>query len=111
MNKCRTIQNTSSHKTNVMSTLNSKVVLVTGASRGIGAAVAKELAGKGARVIINYAGSQNEAEQTVEAIKASGGDAFALKADVSKAAEVTTLFDAAIAHYGKIDVLVNNAGI
>ena len=94
-----------------MSTLNNKVVLVTGASRGIGAAVAKKLAGKGAKVIINYAGAQDEAEQTVKAIRANGGDAIAVKADVSKAAEVTSLFDAAIAHYGRIDVLVNNAGI
>jgi 3-oxoacyl-[acyl-carrier protein] reductase len=94
-----------------MNTLNTKVVLVTGASRGIGAAIAKKLAGEGAKVIINYAGAQLEAEQTVQAIKDNGGDAIALKADVSKAAEVTALFDAAIAHYGRIDVLINNAGI
>jgi 3-oxoacyl-[acyl-carrier protein] reductase len=94
-----------------MNTLNTKVVLVTGASRGIGAAIAKKLAGEGAKVIINYAGAQNEAEQTVQAIKENGGDAIALKADVSKAVEVTALFDAAIAHYGRIDVLINNAGI
>jgi 3-oxoacyl-[acyl-carrier protein] reductase len=94
-----------------MNTLNTKVVLVTGASRGIGAAIAKKLASEGAKVIINYAGAQTEADQTVQAIKDNGGDAIALKADVSKAAEVTTLFDAAIAHYGRIDVLINNAGI
>ena len=94
-----------------MNTLAQKVALVTGASRGIGAAVAQKLAGEGAKVIINYAGAQQEAEQVVQAIKDGGGDAIAIKADVSKAAEVTAMFDAAIAHYGRIDVLVNNAGI
>jgi 3-oxoacyl-[acyl-carrier protein] reductase len=94
-----------------MNTLNTKVVLVTGASRGIGAAIAKKLASEGAKVIINYAGAQNEADQTVQVIKDNGGDAIALKADVSKAVEVTALFDAAIAHYGRIDILINNAGI
>jgi 3-oxoacyl-[acyl-carrier protein] reductase len=94
-----------------MNTLNNKVVLVTGASRGIGAAVAKKIAGAGAKVIINYAGAKEEADQTVQLIKEAGGDAIALKADVSKASEVTALFDAAIAHYGKIDVLINNAGV
>jgi 3-oxoacyl-[acyl-carrier protein] reductase len=94
-----------------MNTLINKVILVTGASRGIGAAVAKKLASEGAKVIINYAGGREAAEQTVQSIKDNGGDAIALQADVSKAAEVASLFDAAIAHYGKIDVLVNNAGI
>jgi 3-oxoacyl-[acyl-carrier protein] reductase len=94
-----------------MNRLINKVILVTGASRGIGAAVAKKLAGEGAKVIINYAGAQGEAEQTVQSIKDHGGDAIALKADVSKAGEVAAMFDAAIAHYGRIDVLVNNAGI
>jgi len=94
-----------------MNTLNNKVILVTGASRGIGAAVAKTLAAKGAKLIINYAGGKDAADETVNAIKANGGDAIALQADVSKTAEVTAMFDAAIAHYGKIDVLVNNAGI
>ncbi|HTF28945.1 MAG TPA: SDR family NAD(P)-dependent oxidoreductase, partial [Flavitalea sp.] len=92
-----------------MSTLNNKIVLVTGASRGIGAAVAKKLASEGAKVIINYAGGQDLAEQTVQSIRDNGGEAIALQADVSKAGEVATMFDAAIAHYGRIDVLVNNA--
>ena len=94
-----------------MKTLESKVILVTGASRGIGAAVALKMADAGAKLIINYAGGQDAAEQTVNQIKQQGGDAIALQADVSKADEVKAMFDAAIAHYGRIDVLVNNAGI
>lgn len=94
-----------------MKTLNEKVILVTGASRGIGAAVAHELARNGARVIVNYAGGAEAAEQTVQSINNAGGDAIALQADVSKPAEVAALFDAAIARYGRIDGLVNNAGI
>ena len=94
-----------------MKTLSEKVILVTGASRGIGAAVAKKLASEGAKVIINYAGGVEAAEQTVNEIKQQGGDAIALQADVSKADEVKALFDDAIAHYGRIDVLINNAGI
>lgn len=94
-----------------MNTLSGKVILVTGASRGIGAAVAHKLAQAGAKVIVNYASGQEAAQQTVNAIKANAGEAIALQADVSKAAEVAAMFDAVIAHYGKIDVLVNNAGI
>lgn len=94
-----------------MNNLKEKVVLVTGASRGIGAAVAFDLAKAGAKVIVNYAGGKDAAEQVVAGIKNSGGDAIALQADVSKTADVKALFDDAIAHYGKIDVLVNNAGI
>lgn len=94
-----------------MKTLTQKVILVTGASRGIGAAVAHQLAAAGAKVIINYAGGQEAAEQTVKSIREQGGDAIAIQADVSKAPEVAAMFDAAIAYYGKIDVLVNNAGI
>src|SRR5882724_2899834 len=94
-----------------MNTLNEKVVLVTGASRGIGAAIAIELAKAGAKVIVNYAGGKEPAGQLVAGIRQQGGDAIALQADVSKTSEVRQLFDDAIAHYGKIDVLVNNAGI
>jgi len=94
-----------------MNTLTEKVILVTGASRGIGATIARKLANAGAKVIINYAGGKEAAEQVVSVIKQNGGNAIALQADVSKADEVKNLFDAAIAHYGRIDVLVNNAGI
>jgi len=94
-----------------MSNLAEKVILVTGASRGIGAAIAHKLAGAGAKVIVNYAGSQDVAEQTVQDIKAKGGDALAIQADVSNAGQVKAMFDTAIAHYGRMDVLVNNAGI
>jgi 3-oxoacyl-[acyl-carrier protein] reductase len=95
----------------IMSTLNGKVILVTGSSRGIGAVIAQQLAGAGAKVIVNYAGGKEPAEAVVSQIIGNGGDAIALQADVSKSEEVKSLFDAAIAHYGKIDVLVNNAGI
>ncbi len=91
--------------------LTDKVILVTGSSRGIGATIAQQLATAGAKVIVNYAGGKTAAEEVVLQIKNKGGDAIALQADVSKTDEVKNLFDQAIAHYGKIDVLVNNAGI
>ncbi|MCE7065061.1 SDR family oxidoreductase [Dyadobacter sp. CY326] len=94
-----------------MSNLTEKVILVTGASRGIGAAIAHKLAAAGAKVIVNYAGSQDVAEQLVNEIKGQGGDALAIQADVSNSAQVKAMFDTAIAHYGRIDVLINNAGI
>src|SRR5688572_29479765 len=94
-----------------MSNLNGKVALVTGASRGIGAEVAKALAKAGAKVVVNYAGGIEAAKQVVEEIKSQGGDAIALQADVSKSDQVRQLFDNSISHYGKLDVLVNNAGI
>ncbi|RAJ00415.1 3-oxoacyl-[acyl-carrier protein] reductase [Chitinophaga skermanii] len=94
-----------------MNTLHNKIALVTGASRGIGAEIAKSLAQAGASVIVNYAGNQQAADNVIAAIKAAGGDAIALQADVSNPNNVRSLFDNAIAHYGRIDILVNNAGV
>jgi 3-oxoacyl-[acyl-carrier protein] reductase len=89
----------------------SKVALVTGSSRGIGAAIAKRLARDGFAVVVNYAGRVADADQVVQAITAAGGQAIALKADVSSPAEVESLFTQAEARFGGVDVLINNAGI
>src|SRR5690606_18839419 len=88
-----------------------KVVLVTGSSKGIGAAIAKYVAREGAKVVVNYSGSQTDAEQVVAAIRSDGGDAIAIKADGRRSAEADMLFAKAIAHVGRVDVLVNNAGV
>ncbi|VVE26108.1 SDR family oxidoreductase [Pandoraea anhela] len=88
-----------------------KVALVTGASRGIGAAVSRHLASDGFTVVVNYAGNTAQAEQLVAEIEAAGGRALSAQADVRESADVTRLFDAIEAAYGGIDVLVNNAGI
>lgn len=94
-----------------MSDLSGKVAVVTGASKGIGAATARALAAAGAAVVVNYASSKEGADQVVAGIKADGGRAIAVKGDVGKSAEVQALFDAAKKAFGKVDVLVNNAGI
>ncbi len=91
--------------------LKGKVALVTGASRGIGRAIAERLAMDGASVAVNYSSSADKAQKVVEQIKAAGGNAFAIKADVSRVPEITRLFDETLAHFGKLNILVNNAGI
>jgi 3-oxoacyl-[acyl-carrier protein] reductase len=91
--------------------LEGKVAIVTGASRGIGQATALALAAQGASVVVNYASSSGAADAVVAKIQAMGGQAIAVKADVSQEAEVEAMFAAAIAQFGRVDVLVNNAGI
>jgi 3-oxoacyl-[acyl-carrier protein] reductase len=88
-----------------------QVAIVTGASRGIGATVAHRLAKESYAIVVNYAGSPDEAQGVVDAIKWQGGEAMAIRADVSDSAAVRSLFDAAIDRFGRVDVLVNNAGI
>jgi 3-oxoacyl-[acyl-carrier protein] reductase len=94
-----------------MSKANGKVAIVTGSSRGIGAAIAERLATDGFTVVINYAGSTTEAEALAGKIEQAGGRAITAKADVSDASAVSRMFDMADAAFGGIDVLVNNAGI
>ncbi|KQP75480.1 oxidoreductase [Methylobacterium sp. Leaf111] len=94
-----------------MSKLQGKVAVVTGASKGIGAGIATALARDGAAVVVNYASSQAGAEAVVAGITAAGGRAIAVRADVSKAAEAQALIEAAVAQFGRLDVLVNNSGV
>jgi 3-oxoacyl-[acyl-carrier protein] reductase len=88
-----------------------KVAIVTGASRGIGAEIARRLAADGFATVVNYASSASEAQALVEQIIADGGQAMAIKADVASADDVRSLFEATEQQLGKVDVLVNNAGI
>ncbi|MBW4443125.1 MAG: SDR family oxidoreductase [Plectolyngbya sp. WJT66-NPBG17] len=94
-----------------MSSLTGKVVIVTGSSRGIGSVIAKDLAAQGCNVIINYAGNEAAANSVVSEITQAGGAAISVKANIGNAEEVKALFDSAIAEYGKVDILINNAGI
>ena len=94
-----------------MSKLTGKVAVVTGASKGIGAAIARALAAEGASVVVNYASSKAGADTVVAAITAAGGKAVAVGGDVSKKAEAQGIIDAAIKTYGRLDILVNNSGV
>ncbi|CAA2100180.1 3-oxoacyl-[acyl-carrier-protein] reductase FabG [Methylobacterium bullatum] len=94
-----------------MSKLDGKVAVVTGGSKGIGAAIAKALAKDGAAVVVNYVSSKAGAEAVVEAITSAGGKAIAVQADVSKAAQAQELIEAAVKRFGRLDVLVNNSGV
>jgi 3-oxoacyl-[acyl-carrier protein] reductase len=88
-----------------------QVAIVTGASRGIGAAVARRLANDGFAVVVNYASSATEADALIAELKATGAQAIAVKADVSKADDVRRMFETSEQQLGKVDVLVNNAGV
>ncbi|TIT89952.1 MAG: SDR family NAD(P)-dependent oxidoreductase, partial [Mesorhizobium sp.] len=94
-----------------MSRLAEKVAIVTGASKGIGAAIARGLAAAGAAVVVNYATSKEGADRIVAEIKEGGGRAIAIQGDVSLGDDVRRLFEAAKSSFGIIDILVNNAGV
>ena len=94
-----------------MSKLTGKVAVVTGASKGIGAGIAKGLAAEGAAVVVNYASSREGADKVVAEIKSKGGKAVAVQGSVSKAADVTRLFAETKQAFGRLDILVNNAGV
>lgn len=91
--------------------LQDKVAIITGASRGIGAEIARTLAGAGAKVVVNYLGNQKAAEAVCATIAEIGGESLPVRADVSNPAEMRKLFDAAIERFSRLDVLVNNAGV
>lgn len=98
-------------KNKKMSGLKEKVIVITGASRGIGAHMANAFAAQGAKVVVNYANSETQAAAVLEEIRRQDGTAIMVKADVSKEEEVRYLFDTAIQEFGRIDVLINNAGV
>lgn len=94
-----------------MKKLQDKVALVTGASKGIGAAIARQLAADGAKVVVNYAADKNGADKVVAAIEAAGGTAVALAADVTDQPQVEALIQSTLAQFGRLDIVVNNAGV
>jgi 3-oxoacyl-[acyl-carrier protein] reductase len=91
--------------------LNGKIAVVTGASKGIGAGIAKQLAAEGAAVVVNYASSKSDADKVVDEIAKAGGKAVAIQGSVAKKADVEKLFAGAKKAFGKIDILINNAGV
>ncbi len=94
-----------------MSKLTGKVAVVTGASKGIGAGIAKALAAEGAAVVVNYASSKSGADAVVDAITGAGGKAVAVQGDVSREAEAKGLVDSGLKEFGRLDILVNNSGV
>jgi len=91
--------------------LNDKVVIITGASRGIGSAIARRFAKEGAKVVINYNNSEDKASRLVDEVRKDGGQAIAVRADVSKPDDVKQLVKKTVETYGRVDILVNNAGV
>src|SRR5580704_3996338 len=91
--------------------LDDNVAVVTGASKGIGAGIARQLAAEGAAVIVNYSSSKTAADKVIADIREAGGNAVAVQGDMSKSVDVSRLFAEAVNAFGKIDVLVNNAGV
>lgn len=94
-----------------MKKLTGKVAVVTGASKGIGAAIAKQLASDGAKVVVNYVTSRDGADKVVAEIKNQGGEAIAVQGSVAKESDIQSLFSQTKASFGKVDILVNNAGV
>jgi 3-oxoacyl-[acyl-carrier protein] reductase len=92
-----------------MSTIKGKVAIVTGASRGIGRAIAERLGKDGANIVVTYVDNRDKAEEVVRAIASSGSEAIAVRVDMRKVEDVRSLFQQAIAQFGKLDILVNNA--
>jgi len=94
-----------------MSKLSGKVAVVTGASKGIGAAIAKAFAHEGASVVVNYASSKDGADKVVDEINSNGGKAIAVGGDVTRQSDAKSIIDAAIKNYGRLDIVVNNSGV
>jgi 3-oxoacyl-[acyl-carrier protein] reductase len=94
-----------------MKMLHEKVAVVTGSSRGIGRAIAEKLGKEGASVVVNYASKAKEADEVVATVQSQGGQALAVQADVGKTQDIQSLFEQTVSRFGKIDILINNAGI